>query len=464
MKNFTFSILLLMLFQTIHSQNIVSDTILHDVERKETLFSISKRYGINVNDILKLNPNLRDSRLRRRSTILIPIFKSNKDNSLIIKDSIEGSVNVSSKLDSLYIKKRKKNNQLNVSVLLPFRSATLNYDSIQEVESLFEDRNLYTIALDFYSGILFAIEDLKQLKVSVNLNVFDTENSRNKILEISKNENINNSDVIIGPLIPRNFETFSNFEFLEAIPKVFPLSTIPIQIIKGVVQTVTPRKLLRERMLSYLDKNIDREENIVIIADSLNKDIESKLVNIFPKAIKIKPEFEGYILPELLDSLLVDSLPNKVIIESEIFTLISSVVSQLNSQITSERDVRLYTTYRGNQYDDPSINVKDLGNLSFTYSSISKKTNNDSISKFESNYIKLFGSFPNKDIIRGYDVTKDILIRVLIDNNLNKTVKYDEQFYTESKFLYKKDSLGGLYNSSIFLLKHKDYGLEEILD
>ena len=48
------------------------------VERKETLFSISKRYGINVNDILKLNPNLRDSRLRRRSTILIPIFKSSK--------------------------------------------------------------------------------------------------------------------------------------------------------------------------------------------------------------------------------------------------------------------------------------------------------------------------------------------------------------------------------------------------
>ena len=93
-------------------------------------------------------------------------------------------------------------------------------------------------------------------------------------------------------------------------------------------------------------------------------------------SIKIKPEFEGYVLPELLDSLLVDSIPNKVIIESEIFTLISSVVSQLNSQITSERDVRLYTTYRGNQFDDPSINIKDLGNLGFTYSSISKKINN----------------------------------------------------------------------------------------
>ena len=433
------------------------------MDRKETLFSISKKYNVNVNDILELNPKLKNSRLRRRSTILIPVFNSIQDVIKIGKDSTETSYNIS-KLDSIYFKKRKKNNQLNVSVLLPFRSATLNYDSINEVESLFEDRNLYTIALDFYSGILYAVEDLKKLDILVELNVFDTENSVSKILEISNNSKILNSDLIIGPLIPSNFETLSNLEFLESIPKVFPLSTIPVKIIKGVVQAVTPRILLRERMLDYLNKKIDREENIVIIADSLNEDIEDKLTKIFSNSIKIKPEFEGYILPELLDSLLVDSLPNKVIIESEIFTLISSVISQLNSQITSERDVRLYTTYRGNQYDDPSINIKDLGNLGFTYTSISKKINNDSISKFESNYINLFGSFPNKDIIRGYDVTKDILLRVLIDNNLNKTVKYDEQAYTESKFLYKIDSLGGLYNSSMYILKHKDYDLEEIID
>ena len=463
MKKFNLWILVILINQVIFSQNIVSDTISHSVERKETLFSISQKYDINVNDILELNPHLRNSRLRRRSTILIPVFSSIQEIQPIKMDSLKSSHSVLT-LDSIYLKKRKKNDQLNVSILLPFRSSLINYDSIKEVESLFEDRNLYTIALDFYSGILFAIEDLKQLNISVNVNVFDTENSRNKILKISNNENITNSDVIIGPIIPRNFETFSNLEFLDDIPKVFPLSTIPIKIIKGVIQTVTPIELLREKMLSYLDKNINKEENIVIIADSLNQEIETRLINIFPNSIKIKPEFEGYILPELLDSLLVDSIPNKVIIESEIFTLISSVVSQLNSQITSERDVRLYTTYRGNQFDDPSISIKDLGNLGFTYSSISKKMNNDSISNFETNYINLFGSFPNKDIIRGYDITKDILLRVLIDNNLNKTANYDEQIYTESKFLYKKDTLGGLYNSSMFILKHKDYGIEEIID
>ena len=456
-------IFLLITLQPIFSQNIVTDTIVHEVERKETLFSISQKYKININDILELNPQLRNSRLKRKSKILIPVIESIQEKVLVEKDSLPSEEDLL-RLDSIFVKKRKRDNQLNLSVLLPFRSNTVNYDSIEEVESLFEDRNLYTITLDFYSGILYAIEDLRELNVSINLNVFDTENSINKINEISSENSVKDSDVIIGPLIPRNFETFSNIKLLESIPKVFPLSTIPIKIIKGVIQSVTPKNLLRERMIYYLDKNLDREENIVIIADSLNNEIESKLSEIFPNSIKIKPEFEGYILPELLDSLLVDSLPNKVIVESEIFTLISSVVSQLNSQITSERDVKLYTTYRGNQYDDPSINIKDLGNLAFTYTSISKKINNDSISKFESRYLNLFGSLPNKDVIRGYDVTKDILLRVLIDKNLNRTTKYDEQSYTESKFLYKKDTLGGLFNSSMFILRHREYDIEEIID
>ena len=456
-------IFLLITLQPIFSQNIVSDTIIHEVERKETLFSISQMYSINVNDILKLNPKLKDSRLKRKSKILIPVFESVQESILIKKDNLSKEDKLS-RLDSIFVKKRKKDIQLNVSVLLPFRSKTVNYDSIREVESLFEDRNLFTITLDFYSGILYAIEDLKELNISVNLNVFDTENSLNKLNEISSNKLIINSDVIIGPLIPRNFEIFSNIELLKTIPKVFPLSTIPIKIIKGVIQSVTPKKLLRERMVNYLDKNLDRQENIVIIADSLNNDIDFKLSEIFPNSIKIKPEFEGYILPELLDSLLVDSLPNKVIVESEIFTLISSVVSQLNSQITNERDVKLYTTYRGNQYDDPSINIKDLGNLAFTYTSISKKINNDSISKYQSRYLNLFGSLPNKDVIRGYDVTRDILLRILIDKNLDRTTRHDEQSYTESKFLYKLDTLGGLFNSSMFILRHREYDIEEIIE
>ena len=136
MKNFNLWILVILINQVIFSQNIVSDTISHSVERKETLFSISQKYDVDINDILELNPELRDSRLRRRSIILIPVFTSIQEIQPIKLDSLRLSKSILT-LDSIYSKKRKKNDQLNVSVLLPFRSALINYDSIKEVESLF---------------------------------------------------------------------------------------------------------------------------------------------------------------------------------------------------------------------------------------------------------------------------------------------------------------------------------------
>ena len=55
-------IIFLLSSSSIFSQNIVTDTIFHNVERKETLFSISQKYKITINDLLssglKLNKSL----------------------------------------------------------------------------------------------------------------------------------------------------------------------------------------------------------------------------------------------------------------------------------------------------------------------------------------------------------------------------------------------------------------------
>ena len=85
-------IFLLITLQPIFSQNIVSDTIIHEVERKETLFSISQMYSINVNDILELNPKLKDSRLKRKSKILIPVFELVQESILIKNEATKRPV------------------------------------------------------------------------------------------------------------------------------------------------------------------------------------------------------------------------------------------------------------------------------------------------------------------------------------------------------------------------------------
>ena len=169
-------------------------------------------------------------------------------------------------------------------------------------------------------------------------------------------------------------------------------------------------------------------------------------------------------LPELVDSLLVDSLPNKVIIETEIFTFISSIISQMNSQISDQRRVQLFTTYRGNLYDDPNINIKDLGNLNFTYSSMRKPTVIDTLNTFTSGYIDLFGNFPNKDVIKAYDITTDIVLRLALNKKLTKTFKYGDQKYIQNTYNYVKDSLGGYINNGFYILKHSEYTVDEIIN
>ena len=136
----------------------------------------------------------------------------------------------------------------------------------------------------------------------------------------------------------------------------------------------------------------------------------------------------------------------------------------MNSQITDERNVQLFTTYRGNLYDDPNINIKDLGNLNFTYSSMTKPSVIDTLNSFTSGYIELFGNYPNKDAIKGFDITTDIALRLSLNKNLTKSFKYGDQRYIQNIYNYVQDSLGGYINNGFYILKHSEYTVNEIID
>tara|TARA_B100001105_G_scaffold100553_1_gene80538 strand:- start:5759 stop:7222 length:1464 start_codon:yes stop_codon:yes gene_type:complete len=467
-KNMKKSLLIFLMSITFcFSQVQITDTILHRVKKKETLYSISKEYSVNISEIILLNPSLKDNGLKRRSRIMIPVFSEVISTDIVISDSlnINNEQKVISDLKTLVLESKNLNNDLILSLLLPFNAASIELDSIEKVEQLFETRNLYTISIDFYSGVLYALNELQKIGINVKLNVYDTENSFSKLESIVKDVAAVKSDAIIGPIIPHNFDFFSRLKVISKIPKIFPLSTNPISLFSGVIQAITPKKILRNKMIEYLKKNLSPEDNIVIVADSLNRDIEADLKNMFPNSITLRPESQGgYILPELVDSLLVDSLPNKVIVETEIFTFVSSIISQMNSQISDERKVQLFTTYRGNIYDDPNIYIKDLGNLNFTYSSMTKPTTIDTLNSFTSGYIDLFGNFPNKDVIKAFDITTDILLRLALHKKIEKSFKYGDQKYIQNRYNYVKDSLGSYINNGFYILRHSEYNVDEIIN
>ncbi len=418
---------------------------------KEGYYRIEKKIGVGRKVLDSLNPNLLELGLQEGMILRVPGEARGK---LKIQDDL--LVARLSLLDSL-----KEAHEMELALLLPFKAKTIEYDSIEDTRRLLRSRNLHTISTDFYSGVLLAIDTLSHYGVSVKLNVFDTQNSIAKVNEIVNTHDFSKTDAIIGPLIPSNFDYLSTKPQVRKIPKVAPLSTNPVALREAVYQSVSPKKFLKKKMFEYLDRTLNREDNIVLVVDSLNRPVEKELLKLFPKATVLRPEKSNYLLPDLVDSLLVDTLLNKVILESQDFSLISSASSQMSAQQSESRSVQLFTTYRGNAYENPNLSLKQLGDLKFTYTTGRLPLKLGEYNHFQNHYISSFGKPPNRTAIRAYDLTMDLILRKAYSGSLKSTDKVGETDYQEHRFLYRKQDKS-FENTGYFLLQHKDYEIIEL--
>jgi LysM repeat protein len=418
---------------------------------KEGYYSIEKKIGVTQKVLDSLNPNLSELGLQAGMILRVP---GQAKGELKIQDDL--LVARISLLDSL-----KESHEIELNLLLPFKAKEIEYDSIEDTRRLLQSRNLHTLSADFYSGVLLAADTLSHHGVSVKLNVFDTQNSISRVNEITNTHDFSDTDVIIGPLIPSNFDYLSTQGKVRKIPKIAPLSTNPVALREAVYQSVTSKNFLRKRMFEYLDKTLNREDNIVLVVDSLSRPVEKELLELFPKATVLRPEKSNYLLPDLVDSLLVDTLPNKVILESQDFSLISSASSQMSAQQSELRAVQLFTTYRGNAYENPNLSRKQLGDLKFTYTTDRLPLKLGEYNHFQDHYISTFGKPPNRTAVRAYDLTMDLILRKAYSGNFKTIERIGETDYQEHRFLYKKQNKS-FENTGYFLLQHKDYEIIEL--
>lgn len=419
---------------------------------KEGYYRIEKKLGVDQATLDSLNPNLKETGLIVGMILKIPGEQSGDYK--IEDDLLVERVNLS---DSTFIK-----GEINLALLLPFKVNEIVFDSIEDTKKLLQTRNLHTLSLDFYTGVLFAVERANELGIKVLINTFDTENKTSTLDQIISELASQKADFIVGPLIPNNFNYVSNQKILANTPKIAPLSSNPVVLRKNVYQSITKAETFRTKMFDYLNRVIDTTQHVVIVADSLNRSIEKQLKSQFPWAITLRPEKGDYILPELADSLLVDSLPNKVILETQSFPLIANALSQFNAQNSGERKVQVFTTYRSNVYNNENLSRKVLGGIGFTYPVGFKPLDYSTNEMFIESFENRFGKRPNKESLRGYDLVMDLILRTAASDNLEESLKYGETQYRSNRFLYQSGVNGSYMNQALYLLQHRGYEILEI--
>lgn len=450
------------------TSSYVVDTLIHKVQRKQNLYLISKIYKITIEEIKKYNPQIKGSRLSRKMLLNIPVIRKVESKIIALSKKEDSQNFVIKKLDFISVNLmdsvlRKKS--IKIALLAPFKLDQIQLDSIKDSKLFLKNLNLTTISLDFYSGAITALNEARKIGIDFYMEVLDTKNDVNAISNILEQIKVEDFDFIIGPLIPRNINQVSNKSIKSRTPIVSPLSSKEIDVIENVVQSMPSKSNQRDKMFSHLDSLIidNPDPCVMIIYDNKNIIVKDKLLKRFPYAELINTDNNnGYVNPEITDSLLVSTKNNFVFLESENLNIITSVSSLLNSQISVERKISMMTTFRSDVYENENISFEHLGNLNFTYPSYYMPVyDNEKINLFNSSYLEEFGKRPNKIAIRGYDITLDLVLRVANKKKFVKSVEMGETEYLQNKFNYFPLNKGFI-NKSIYLIKHEKLNIIEL--
>lgn len=211
----------------------------YKVRKKETLYSISKKFGTTVEEIKKCNPNIK--RIKEDDIINIP---AGIEYNTVTAENPITSAEINNIYNKLY--KSDKKGVINVAVILPFMLKQTHPDT---------KASLYT---EYYQGFLMAVDSLKRQGASINVYAYDSEESDATVQNILANPQMKEMDLIIAPESDNHIKLIADFGLANDINVVntFSLKNEEVSHNAKVFQTNIPHSYLyaeaADRFIRYL--------------------------------------------------------------------------------------------------------------------------------------------------------------------------------------------------------------------
>ena len=216
---------------------------MHKVERKETIFSISREYGITEEELIAANPELKNGKLKRGTFLFIPYGKNEqKTQQTESKPTVQELTN--EEIFSRFEDSKKEIKTIKAAVLLPFMAGTsANMDEqIRMVE--------------YYEGFLMAVDSLKKEGVSVDLYTYDTKGKEATLNNILARKEMKNMDIIFGPARSQDIDALATFADKNNIRLVIPFAPKVDQVFKNphIYQVNTPQSYLYSEVYEHFNR------------------------------------------------------------------------------------------------------------------------------------------------------------------------------------------------------------------
>ncbi|CAN5340869.1 LysM peptidoglycan-binding domain-containing protein [soil metagenome] len=421
----------------------------YEVQPQETIFNLTQRFKIDQDSLIALNPALKDG-LKWGMVLKVPTRDSRgrelEDIVFEKPATVGGAVDLSRDIKDFSTK--------NLVLMLPFNATKVRTDSISNSRQVLQNDRVMRVSLDFYSGVMMALDAAKQMGISTNLKVYDTQEVQGTVSNIIQANNFSNVHAVIGPLFQATSEEAASRLLSLGVPVISPITNRELRGITNLYQARPSDDMLTDAMIDYIKEN-SQGKNIIVIADQKRSAVRSKIMSAIPNARLINPGYDNVSAGAISPSLMSDR-ENWVILESESVAFLGSATSSLHRLARSNR-IKLFTTNKNLSYDNEVIVNEHLGRLNFTYPSEYKEFDETISDKFIDDYKSKYGVIPNSYAVRGYDLTLDILLRLASMSTLEKSIQQNViTEYVENKFYYRPRLNGGFSNHAVYIMQLND--------
>lgn len=186
--------------------NIGECKLMYQVEKKETVYSISRKFNITEEELLRANPQIKKEKVKKGEYICIPFSASELANLTKAEEEKKEEVE-----ETVIVTEKKP---FNVAIILPF-----GLDNKQKTS---EEAKM----IDFYEGFLIGVNDMKREGISVNVYAYDEGGVNSTASDsIIGTEEMKNMDFIVGPLHLEHYPAISAFATSNNICMAMPFST-----------------------------------------------------------------------------------------------------------------------------------------------------------------------------------------------------------------------------------------------
>ncbi len=498
--------------ETVEAKPVNEDAFIsHTVRKGETLYGLAAKYNLKVPDIKKYNPFLENQNLVEGKTVLIP-RKPDEQIVEFMQDKTDDSTQVMPDYYEIEVPKIipegckpaphnfYSSEVYDVALFLPlfveandtlnkkpkeleiFVDSLMAEEVITEADTIIEEdepedmffgfyRNSENY-IQFYEGVLLAVDSMQQAGMNIRLHVFDTQHSADSIRKFIYDESFLETDLIIGPVYQEVQKEVAEIAAKNRIPIVSPLSSQSLEVNSNpwFYQINPGRDYIAAQTAELVAEEYFNSNFIVFKTSDFAGTPEGRLVNL----IKEKLYNSGFMGksngvnftiydfqnegPYGFRRILSHEKENVVYIPTSVVGELSVAISNINN-LADDYSITLIGSNRYQQYE--SIDMEHFHNLKLEFVApywidYQKEMTINFVEKFRNN----FYTEPDNFGVQGYDVAFYFLNALYsYGKDFNDCLPYLQVDLIQGNYQFEKVSqFGGYMNEGVSVISYeRDY-------